>query len=572
MKNTMLQFDFKTDDQKEPIIFKNPNKLITAYKAEDLPACWQAIDQAIDAGFYVAGYVTYEVAYSLFDIQSKHDNETMPLLSFGVFDAPSKPEKHDFQAYELSEWQMTETKEMYEKNFQAVMDAIEADLTEQVNYTVNFTANFTGDSYHYYTTLKNAQKASYAAYLQMDKKEILSVSPELFFQIKDDTIKVKPMKGTIKRGRSFIEDEANRKSLRLSHKNRKENEIITELMMDELKQVADHDTIRVTEAFTVEKYPTVYQMTSTVEGKLTEEMNISHILQKLFPCGSISGAPKKATLELIHQIEASPRHIYCGAIGYITPKKEAIFNVPIRTVTIDKDTSIASYGAGGAITDQSNLEDEYDEVYTKTKVLSYVEKPFELLETFGLYDGEYLVFDEHIKRLKNSADYFAFPYDEVAILDALSDYQKQYPTGRYRVRLTLANDGEVKTEAAILTEANKKQVAFAKTPISADNRFLYHKTTNRSLYEAHQEAGLFDTLLWNEAGQVTEFTIGNVVLEIDGKLYTPPVSVGLLAGTFREKLLKEAKITERVLYKEDFTKDRKVWLINSVRQWVEVSF
>src|SRR5699024_8539508 len=385
-------------------------------------------------------------------------------------------------------------------------------------------------------------------------------------------IKVKPMKGTIKRGQTYEEDIENASFLRHSEKNKTENKIITNLMKNELKEVAKPGTIHVSEAFTVEKYPTVYQMTSTVEAELSDTVNIVEVLKKLFPCGSISGAPKKETLQLIHDIETAPRHVYCGAIGYITPDAEAIFNVPIRTVTIDKETNIASYGAGGAITAQSTMEDEYEEVYTKTKVLSYVEEPFELLETFGLYDGVYLVLDEHLQRIKNSASYFGFSFNEKALLDKLDFYQKKYPKGTYRVRLTLAKDGRISTSAKLLTGTDNKQVAFAKTPISSDNRFLYHKTTNRTIYDAHKQTNKFDVLLWNEAGEVTEFTIGNVVLEIDGKLYTPPVSVGLLPGTFREKLLREAYITEKVLYKEDFTKERKTWLINSVRQWVEVTF
>src|SRR5699024_7567932 len=393
MKNTMLQFDFKTENQTEAITFKEPIKLITAYKAGDLAVCWNEVEEAIEAGFYVAGYVTYEVAYSLFDIKATYDDENMPLLSFGVFNAPSPAPVQAYQPYKVSEWKMTQTKTEYAAHFQQVMEALEAGRTEQVNYTVAFTAEFTGDAYHYYNTLKNAQQAAYAAYLQMDNKQILSVSPELFFHVKNDTIKVKPMKGTIKRGQTYEEDIEKEKFLRQSEKNKTENKIITNLMKNELKEVAKHDTIHISEAFTVEKYPTVYQMTSTVEAELAERVNIVDVLRKLFPCGSIPGAPKKETLQLIHDIETAPRHVYCGAIGYFTPDGEAVFNVPIRTVTIDGETNIASYGAGGAITAQSTMKDEYEEVYTKTKVLSYVEEAFELLETFGLYDGSYLVLD-----------------------------------------------------------------------------------------------------------------------------------------------------------------------------------
>lgn len=572
MKNTMLQFDFSDDNHKEPMVFTNPIRLITTNQANELARCWAELEAAIEEGYYVAGYVSYEAAYSLYGMRSKYDNEALPLLSFGVFEAPTSSITIKKEAYHIGAWKMQASKESYQADFQSIMNAINNGLVEQVNYTVKFKADFDGDAFHYYNVLKNAQDASYAAYLEIENKKILSVSPELFFRVKDDKIRVKPMKGTIKRGKTYEEDMAMAKYLRHSEKNKHENEMITNLMIEELKNVAQEDSIHVTKAFTVEKYPTLYQMTSTVEGTLLPDQSIIHILQQLFPCGSISGAPKKETLQLIHELERLPRDVYCGAIGYITPNREAIFNVPIRTVMIDTATKIASYGAGGAITAQSTMEDEYEEVLTKTKVLTYEADDFSLLETIGLYDGEYIVLEEHLKRLKKSSAYFSYIYDEAHIKEILSSYQKKYKQGSYRLRMTLAKNGKVTTTIAPLQAAETNQVAFAKAPIRKENRLLYHKTTNRSLYTSHQQAGLFDTLLWNEDGEVTEFTIGNVVLEIDGKLYTPPVKAGLLPGTYRENLLQNQIIKERTLYKEDFTNNRKVWLINSVRKWVPVYF
>lgn len=567
MENPILQFDF----HEKPLLFTKPKELIIAQHPNEIFHCFEKVERAVQNGYYVAGYISYEVAYALYKI-SNTKTGSMPLIWFGVFEAPLSHSTDDSGSYTVSDWKMKQSKQDYNNAFQRIIDAINRQETEQVNYTVSFEAKFSGNAFPYYSELKRAQNSKYSAFLNIGHHQILSVSPELFFELKNDAITMKPMKGTISRGKTYEEDIRNKQWLAQSEKNKHENKLITNLMYNEIKQITEEETIHVPNKFTIEKYPTVYQMTSTIVGQLLPEITATDVLKALFPCGSISGVPKVETLQLIAELESEPRDVYCGAIGYITPHQEAIFNVPIRTVIIDKNNHIARYGAGGAITNQSVMEDEYEEVLTKTKVLSKKDNDFQLIETFGLYDGEYIVFNEHMNRLKNSASYFDFNLNLEQIKRDLLDLANERKEGRWRVRLLVDRSNHHEMEVKKLDETLNNIIVLAKNPIDKNNLFFYHKTTNRSIYDNHKQEDVFDVLLWNENEEITEFTIGNIVVEINGELVTPPVTSGLLPGTFREKLLREGKVKERIIYKSDLVNCSKIWLINSVRQWVEVKF
>lgn len=572
MNNPILQFDFLTDQTDSPLQFKDPLEIITTSNLNEVGACLDRVAQAVQDGYYTAGYLSYEASSAFYDHLKRDVDHKMPLIWFGVFKKPITEKWNETSAYTIGNWDMTQSKETYEKKFSQVIQAIRNGQTEQVNYTVPFEALFTGNSYAYYTELKKAQRANYSAYLDLGDFQILSVSPELFFQVENEQITVKPMKGTIHRGKTYEEDIKNKQWLETSRKNRRENKLITNLMKEELLHVADKMSITVEKECEVEQYPTVYQMTSTITGNVLPGQNIATIMQALFPCGSISGAPKLETLKLISELEEKPREVYCGAIGYMTPSGKAVFNVPIRTVMIDTQENKASYHAGGGITEFSNVQEEYTEVLTKTKVLHWKEAPFQLLESFGLYDGKFIAFDAHIRRLIHSATYFNFPICINRIKERLSEYQNKYKQGTWKVRLLVYEDGQEQIEIAPLSAIKNNQFTLAKKPIDKENKFLYHKTTNRACYDIHAVENMFDVLLWNEDNEITEFTIGNIVVEFAGELYTPPVESGLLPGTFREILLKENKIKERTLYTSDLVNCTTIWLINSVRQWVKMDY
>ena len=298
------------------------------------------------------------------------------------------------------------------------------------------------------------------------------------------------------------------------------------------------------------------------------------IFKALFPCGSITGAPKIKTMDIIADLETTPRGVYCGAIGFITPTKEAVFNVPIRTVVIDQKSGNAIYGVGGGITWDSTIKGEYHEVIAKANILEENRPDFHLLESFLLNEGRYFLLDEHLIRLKNTAEYFGFPFNQQEVTRKLQLFARSNDSGKLKVRLLLAKNGDIEINGQnISTFETPLEVSLAEEPVDSNHPFLYHKTTHRDVYshfQAKKPSKVFDVLLWNEAGELTEFTNGNVVLEIDEGLWTPPISSGLLAGTYRERLIQTGRIQEKVLTFADLKKSTKIWFINSVRKWVEV--
>lgn len=569
-----LQFDFHFGKGKtlNPVIFTNPVKIITTSDINKIHSCLEEVKKAIRDGYYVAGFMSYEATYAFYNIDQTIESE-LPLLWFGLFqepiDQPIQVEQSDFS---LSEWRMNVDRNAYLKRVYEVLQLIENGIAEQVNYTIPFEADFFGNSYAYYERLKAAQRSKYCAYLQFDEFDILSVSPELFFSLDNGTVTVKPMKGTIQRGKTFEEDEQKRNWLEQSIKNKIENDLIAELMQNELNLIANDVTIY--DQYSIEKYPTVYQMTTTVKGKLKSNVDLINILTSLFPCGSISGIPKRETIEIIANIERKARGVYCGAIGYFAPDGDAIFNVPIRTVTIDKSKHIARYNAGGAITSRSIPDEEFNEIIAKTKVLTTFHTPFQLLETILLEDGKIFLKQYHIRRLMNSANYFDIPIHETIIQNKLKQLEKNYPKEKWRIRLLVDFDGNVTTEVYPLNETKQYRVILADFPINRQNVFLYHKTTERSTFIEHRNKLTkddLDVLLWNEDGEITEFTIGNVVVQKNGELITPPVNSGLLPGTFRQYLLDRGEIREEKVHIDELQDIESMWLINSVRKWIKVS-
>jgi para-aminobenzoate synthetase/4-amino-4-deoxychorismate lyase len=280
----------------------------------------------------------------------------------------------------------------------------------------------------------------------------------------------------------------------------------------------------------------------------------------LFPCGSITGAPKIRTMQIIRELERFPRGAYTGAIGLLKPGGDCVFNVAIRTVMIDTETQQATFGVGGGVTIDSTAEREYEECLVKSRFLYSPAQEFQLFESLLLEDGEYFLFAEHLERLRNSAAYFGFSFPEERIRSAL---QSVAVSGK--VRLTLWKDGRIETHVSVLKPTRDQQVRLATTPVDSSDRCLFHKTTLRDFSSD-------DLIYWNERGEVTESSIANIVVSIDGQLYTPPIASGLLAGTFRNHLITEGKIEERIITIEELQTSKEFYLINSVRKWMRGDF
>lgn len=571
----LLSFEFATSTGEiQPLTFTNPVQIMIANSEQEILPCLHKVQEAVEKGYYAAGFLTYEGAKA-FDAAYKVKNgHKMPLLWFGIFEEPMQESLYSTGSYHIENWEPTVTIDEYHAAIASIKQSIEKGDTFQANYTIRLHSKFHGDDLALFQKLKRAQSSNYCAYINTGEHSILSASPELFFHIENEEITTRPMKGTVLRGKTVLEDEENARWLYHSEKNRSENVMIVDLLRNDLGRIAEQGSVHVTKLFEIEHYPTVHQMTSTVKAKIRPNTSYVDIFKALFPCGSITGAPKISTMEIIADLESTPREIYCGAIGYFTPSGEAVFNVPIRTVVIDQQTGQATYGVGGGITWDSTAEGEYHEVLAKASFLEKeVPEEFQLLESILLDDGEYFLLTEHLHRLEQSAKYFGYPIDLISIQRSLNNFADEYKLGEFKVRLLLEKDGTITVEAQPIKKLETPiLVTLADKPISKENPFLYHKTTHRKIYKEFQNrfSEVFDVLLWNEDGELTEFINGNLVVELDGILCTPPTQSGLLSGTFRETLIKKGKIIERTLTITDLENCTSIWFINSVRKWLPV--
>ena len=457
--------------------------------------------------------------------------------------------------------------------------------TYQVNYTYRLRAPFSGDPWSFFMTLARKQPIGYAAYLDIGSHLICSASPELFFRLNGHTVLSKPMKGTAPRGKTLSDDRANMAWLHDSEKNRAENVMIVDMIRNELGRLAEIGSVQVPQLFEIERYPTVLHMTSTVIAQTAA--SFTQIVSALFPCASITGAPKIRTMRIIADLETTPRGVYTGAIGYLAPDRAALrtaqFNVAIRTVTIDRAAGQAEYGVGGGIVWDSDAADEYRECEIKTRVLTSSPIEFELLEALlwtPVIDGTpvagYFLLDRHVARLTDAADYFGFPFERAALIDRLEEVRRSLPAVDHKVRVALARSGALSITTAAVSDIPRPPVqcvALARNPIDSHDVFLYHKTSRRTVYERAraERPGCDDVILWNERGEITESCSANVVIDLNGELITPPIESGLLGGTFRSELLEQGQIVERVITIGMWRAARRVYLINSVRKWMDVT-
>ncbi|HZM24639.1 MAG TPA: bifunctional anthranilate synthase component I family protein/class IV aminotransferase, partial [Anaerolineales bacterium] len=402
---------------------------------------------------------------------------------------------------------------------------------------------------------------------------ICSASPELFFRLDGDTITCCPMKGTAKRGRTTIEDQGQSEWLKNSEKNRAENVMIVDMVRNDLGRIAEIGRVQVPELFTVERYPTLWQMTSTVTAETRS--SLTEIFSALFPSASITGAPKVSTMRIISELETTPRRIYTGSIGYISQNRKAKFNVAIRTALIDREIQRAEYGVGGGIVWDSTSADEYTEALLKAQVLTEQFPNFSLLETMlWTPDEGFFLREKHVARMLDSAHYFDFPISKKDFDEYLDNISSNFDSSQ-RVRLLLDRSGALNSEAKVFQPPENSpplKVPLAREPVDTNNVFLFHKTTHRAIYESARKdfTNYDDVLLYNERGEVTEFTIGNLVLELGGKLITPPLSSGLLAGTFRAHLLETGQVVERTIQVQELKDCTKIFMVNSVRKWQAV--
>jgi len=560
----------------EWLVFAGPEEMCVARKHADVPDVFaRACRRVEEEQLYAAGFVCYEASAAFDPALITHGQGPLPLVCLGLFRKPERvahlPESGTPGPGYV--WTFAGRREDYLETIAGIKLEIEAGNTYQVNYTVRQHAQDVQNDWDLF--LATAKDAPYAAYIDCVDHAIVSASPELFFELNGEQLLCKPMKGTAARGMTSAEDREKRRRLYESVKDRAENVMIADMVRNDMGRIAIPGTVTAAALYDIEKYRTVWQMTSTVTA-LTRS-SVVDIFRALFPSASVTGAPKVASMKLIAALEGSPRQVYTGAIGYIAPQRRARFSVAIRTALIDRKTRTGVYGVGGGIVWDSNAEDEYQECLNKARVLGtpIPDSGFSLLETMlWSSSGGFGLLEAHLERLQASAEYFDFAFDRAAVegrLEALGNSLS--PLGKHRVRLLLRRNGlvEIAAEPAPRDGENRRfRLALAMSPVNTRDPFLYHKTTRRQVYErALAAAGdCDDVLMWNAEGNLTECSIGNIVLRLDGKLCTPPVSCGLLAGTFRRKLLRENVIQERVIGFAELADAEAIYVINSVRGWV----
>ncbi len=557
--------------------FANPLHVVATRSIDGVVKSLRLIEELVNRErLFVAGFISYEAASAFDRALTTHPLTDFPLLWFGLFREPQivpEPAAVAEPTYHLGEWQPTVNRNEYRERFDAIKRAIARGDTYQVNYTMRLRSFFSGNPHAFFVDLLPAQRADYTAYIETDDFAVCSVSPELFFRLDGNIITCRPMKGTRSRGRFPEEDRALADELRDSEKERAENVMVVDMIRNDLGRIAEFGSVRVPELFTLERYPTLWQMTSSVTAQTSS--TFPELISALFPCASVTGPPKSSTMRLIAELETTPRRIYTGSIGYYAPDRRACFNVAIRTALIDKHRGSIEYGVGGGIVWDSDPQSEFDECLTKSAVLRRRVPPFDLLETIlWTPEGGFYLLDRHLQRLVASADFFDRHIDLHVIRDELNELTASLEPKAHRVRLLAAESGAITLQATPLSHPDRTsklaRVKLAARPIDSADVFLFHKTTHRGVYDdALREAGdCEDVILYNERDEVTESTIANIVVVIDGKKFTPPVACGLLAGTFRAELLAKGEISERVITVAQLRQAEQVYLINSVRGWV----
>ena len=553
------------------ISFNDPVIVISAMTTGEVAPALAQVENEIAAGRYLAGFIAYEAAPA-FDIALPvKPGDGFPLLWFASFDRGETLSFPAGQAARPLDWRVSIDTDTYHQALQRIKEYIRQGDTYQVNYTYRMQTQLDEDPWQLFTRMIQAQGYGYGAFIDTGQWCICSASHELFFQYTGGVLTSRPMKGTVRRGMYSADDTGQADWLRNSAKNRAENLMIVDMVRNDMGRIADTGSVETVSLFDIEKYPTLWQMTSTVQARTSRP--VSDILGALFPAASITGAPKKRTMEIIHELETAPRRIYTGTTGMIKPDGSAQFNVAIRTVLVDKTTGSAEYGVGGGIVWDSDAADELQECHTKARILTHVQPGFELLETMLWHPGDGIkLFELHMQRLAASAAYFGWDIEPDRIRQQLMAAVPASESSPQRVRLLVNPAGDSTITVTPVTPADNTnyRVHLAATPVDSGNPFLYHKTSQRGMYEHHLNSFLDydDVLLFNEKGEVTETCIANVIFEVDGESCTPPVTCGLLGGTYRQYLLEQGRLRERVITVDEIRELTYIKLVNSVRgEW-----
>jgi para-aminobenzoate synthetase/4-amino-4-deoxychorismate lyase len=570
-------------ENEKSYLFSQPEDILIARTLAEIPRVFEDAEKALKSGRFLCGFLSYEAGYHFEPAAAPPlgplSGVELPLVWFGVYAEPAvlheqapTAARYDPDLEDIGERDTVSislSKADYCARIQKIREYIAAGDLYQANFTVMARQSWSEGAARLFARIMTNQPVPYAALLNIGHTQILSASPELFFRKQDSQILVRPMKGTSRRGRDSKEDAELAAWLAADEKNRAENVMIVDLLRNDLGRICTAGSIRVTDLFSVERLPELFQMTSTVRGDLKPETTYYDIFRSLFPCGSITGAPKIRTMQVIRELEGESRGIACGAIGFISPHGEAVFSVAIRTLALRDGEFTMRVGSG--ITYDSDPAAEYEECLLKAKFLSPLLPEFKLIETI-LWDQGYYLLNLHLDRVAASAEYFDFRFDQEAAREQLETLHRRLETGtRHRVRILLSRSGAISIASGPLSGTSHTALLMISSErTNSTDPFLRHKTTRRAMYDRvnadARARGFDDALFFNERDEVTECAIHNLMIAKDGKLVTPQVECGLLPGIYRQHLLSShPEIREGTLTLEDLLSADSIFIFNSVR-------
>ncbi len=554
----------KLPGKEELVTFRNPIKRITAKKlCEVLPALTEI--QQLSKQFYAVGYISYE-ASAAFDSALKVKNSNWNLLDFYIYE--SKPEPFELSRTEvkLTESVQPELSENeYLSDLQKVLNYIYDGDIYQANYTFRANLPKLNQPFELFQQLQRKHPVPYAAFLQFDEKSIISISPELFLEKNGSHLFSKPMKGTASRKVNFEQDQSQRTFLQNDPKNRAENLMIVDMVRNDFGRICKPGTVKVAPLFHVDTYETVHQMISTVHGET--EANLIEIFKALFPAASITGAPKVRAMEIIDELENSPREVYCGAVGCIVPGGDFCFNVPIRTILCEPDKS--RLGIGSGVVADSNPQAEWQESLLKSSFVFHHRPDFEVFETLAWFpETGYTDLDQHLERMKKSQSWFLRPFPE----NPRQFLPKSFDVAQ-RVKLIIDKSGEIRVENIELAQVGWGneliKLKISEKTTNSKDPFLCHKTTNRDFYnnefKAAKAEGFDEVIFFNENGHLTEGAISNIFIKVDNQWKTPALECGILPGIEREKVLEKTKAKATNITLADLKRAEEILICNSLR-------
>lgn len=576
-----LDTALSSDKHHNSYLFLNPIDCVTAFQVAEVPSALKKIEK-LSQQYWLAGYLRYEASAAFLPRchRTRADRlaRAQPLLWFGVYKKPQTVVRVDDANVYAAPMQALPGMSYadYRQSIRAIKEQLSLGNTYQVNFTFDMRVRAGCSPEFLYFLLRRQQRTPYCAMIKNVYEDILSFSPELFFARDGSRIWTHPMKGTAARGKTKEHDIRMREHLQTDAKNRAENLMIVDLLRNDFSRICKPGTVTVPSMFNIETHPTVHQMTSVVQGDLMDHAGYVDIFQSIFPCGSVTGAPKIETMNIIHRLEQGTRGVYCGAIGYISPRNKAVFSVPIRILQKTKEAGDWQYRAGGGIVWDSSVTGEWEEVKVKTAFLTARKVPvFELLETM-LWDGKCIGFEkEHVTRLKKSAKALKFKLQFGEIERAFKAIKIKF-SGRHRmVRVRVSKDGTVSCDALLLRSLHENfRVKISDLCLDSENTFLKHKTTYRPWYaetmKKIRNGQVWDEIFFNQHREVCEGARSNIFIKRKGKLFTPPLSSGLLPGIFRRQLLRDGACEEKVLYMKDLKSAEAIYCGNSVRGLTQV--